>query len=887
MPALEAYQFLTKSMVDLWSGLIRRAHDAKRDFNTRGAQVEAFYSGGAGFMWNDNYISRFLGGAPGFSPPKFKITFAKAFEFVAVMGPMLFWQLADRKVRPYESMHLDPAVLAGPDPRYNQLLDALAQQQAMEDARHQMRAQVQERILNWLPREQPSGGLTAHADLAVFEALLKGAGFLLTHPYKFPGSDRTMVGSYRISCDDVLVDPDCRSPLWDDAGWIAIRHGSKWWELERYFELPPGTLKPYATKSSAAAKAYADSRELSPLQRAKSQGKDIVEWYEVYSRSGVGSRIGVGGKSAPEVPQEFDDVAGDFVYLCICPSCPYPLNLPSGMLAHPAEEEGDPGTDEWLRAQLAWPTEYWRDNKWPVSMLSFYPHSADSPWPEPPLSPAIGELTVLNIFISSYVQTVYDNSQQLIAVFEGNATKVKEVLSVSKSPAVVEMNKGIDKSINDVIQFMKRPEVNSDVPRVMDFILKLIERRVMPDMLYGEGGGEANSRSATEYQGRMQSVNIRPDYMRKRVAAWMTEVAEKELFAVYTHMTTEDVAPQLGPFGAMVWEQLVVNEDPEVVLRSSDCYIEASQLARPTKERDAEMLQQLNQYLSPILAGHGAQTGDWRPFNGFLKAFGAAANIDVADFLLPEQQGGDPEAEAAMQQAQQEIQQQSQQLEMARQQAEVSKVQAEAQRAAAEAQAVAAKLQIAMQDSETKRMAAVGRGQAAAQEQQFRLTKAVQDAGLKRQAAEHAAVLKQQQAEHAMQLKERDAELRGAIAEHGAALKERDAEARAEVVDAQAAAKSHAMQMSQAMQAQQLAANQQRQMQDANQRASAARQQLLFDLLAKHQQMQHSAESHRLQLGVDAQRAAQEAQRSNMITQNRLLMDAAKADMRRTRSQGE
>ncbi len=870
-----------KPVVTVWSDLIRSAHAAKEEFTQLGKQVEFFYSGTSGFMWRTPYAGTYMK-AEGVKPPMFKIEFNKAYEYIALMWPMLFWQMAARKVKPATAMEFDDAMsLAGNDPAMQQMVSMLMDEQATMDVKSSMRARVQERVLNLLPRLQPYGGLEQHAGMAVFDALLKGAGFLTTESYRFPGSDKTLVGSFYLDCDRVLVDPDCKDPLWAQAGWIAIRHEWRPDECDRHFNLPEGTCQQFAKKETAGAQSVNNPKPNGPGPNvAEPAAKNVVVWYEIFSKGGMGNRF-IGRN---KIASELEEIGGDYVYLCICEDAPWPLNF-SGLemqaldhIDNPIEDE-----DEWARSKLAWPTPYWRHNQWPINKLMFYPAGTRKAWPLPPLSPAIGEMTVVNILMSVYTELGFKSKDQILGVLEGFLSEdiqAQLVNGAAQNPILIKIKSELAKSVQEVISFIQRPGVNGDIIQVINFLFGLIEQRTgMSPVLYGQGG-DTNSRSATEYTGRRETVNIRPDFMRKRVGDWMSETAAKELFAVCQHMTSDDVASDLGPLWTLAWNLLVENEDPDTVLRSCECWVEASEIGRPTKERDAQMLGQLQQYLLPILSGHGAQTGNWEPYNAFIEAYGVASNLDIQACKIPTQQPDPSQAATA---------QQSQQMEAMRLQAEIAKINAEARRAEMEGQALLVKSQVAMQDSQTKAVQAQNGGQDKQQEFNFRLRKAEQDASLKMSLAQQSAALKQQAAEHAAGLRERAAELQGAQAEHTTSLRERDAEARAMAAEAATHAKLDGLTMAQAAQQQsqqdQQVAAVERHQQTMAERQAMARQKLMTDLLARHQQMQLANDAHEQQMGMEQDRAQQEAQRSNMINSQRLLMSAAEAAIRSQRSQ--
>lgn len=862
----DRFHFLTAPIVKVWEGLLRRGMDAKKDFELRCEQIEQFYSGAADFMWSPKYMNKFMGGTTGLVPPKFQICMNKASEFIDVMKPMLFWQMADRKVRPHRTLQLDPLALFGirmppegqqPDPSTQQLLEyasGLAAQQAEQDAKNVARAEVLEHMLNYFQREQPGGGLSNHINVCLDEALLYGCAFLATESYRFPKSDKTLVKSVRIPVKDVLVDPDCTDPLWLDAKWIAIRHEWSFVETERYFGLPPGSLRNYGTKMTSGA-GWQRGSGLPPTQMRDNK-KDLIEWYEVFSRAGCGNELaGVRQEIEPEFDAALD---GNCAYLCIAKGCPFPLNLPSGeLIGGKFSDEQQAGTEpvgapvEWVTNQLRWPTEYWRDDKWPVSKLVFKPHSSSGLWPEPPLAPAIGELTCLNILVSAYVQSTYDNKTSLCAVIKGAVDNIKEVMNGSVPFFEVNPNAAgmVNDSIKSMIQFMERPEINRDVPATISFLMQLIEQRTgMSPRLYGANSGAA-PRSATESEALQGSVNLRPQYMQRRCAEWMSAVADLEVFCSWSHVQADDIADVLGPLGAEAWRMLVTEESEEVILRGSKCYVEASEMSRPSKENDRALLDRMAQTIVPILAGYGAQTGDYAPLNGWFKAVGDASEIDVAKFLIPPQ----------------EPDQQAQQMQQATAAATLQKLQAETAKLQADAQATAATAQAAGMD-----------GQNAQQQRMLDFQLKQADAATKQELAQHDAQLRAASAEHDMSLKQQDAALKQQTAMAGLAISAQEAQLKA-------ASTQQDMQLKAAQAAQDADLKQQEfqfgvatkageaQM-TAAQREQSARQDMILNMLKARQGMDAAAATHEQSLDHNEQKLQDSIRLKNITAAHSMLM---------------
>lgn len=718
-PLAGGYTNLTRPIVDVWKGLLNRAKLAKQRFNDRADQIMTFYSGGPGAMWKPDFLTRFMGGAQSIIAPKFKITSNAAYENVALYLPLIFWEMAARKVRPNRSMQLDYRILAGGNPEAEAYYEQVAQQQAMQDERSHQRAQILEHCLNYFQEEQPWGGLEGASSTAIFEMLTKGAGFLRTEAYQFPFSDRTLVGSFFESVDNILVDGDCMDPLWESAQWIAIRHQTPIRETEEHFGAEEGAYTEFATMTSNNA-AYQVAQGAGPGKTVYVD-RNVIEWYEIFSRAGFGNRLT--GKPVPQIAPNFDEARGavdvggrlvkdTFVYLCICPKAPYPLNLPSAAFATMEPEE--------VKARTDWPTEYWRDNKWPIEMLFQHPHTGTSAWPEANMAPALGELACLNILMSAWIQQAYEGKQLVGAYWKGAISNIEDLKAgmttwVELNPEFEAGVPGAKRGIDDVLSWLKRPELNKDLPAAIEFVGNMIKKRTgLMDEMYGQSSG-AEPRSAAAYEGKMNTVNIRPEYLQKRVAAWQSAIADKEVFCMYTHVDgARDLPEQLGPLGVAAYRELITNEAPEHILHGSKSIVEASGIRRPNKAKDMADLTGLQQYLLPILSEWMFQNNDPGPMNAFLKDIENAGEMDL-NIEFPEPQPPD-ESAVAMQQAQ-----------LAELQAKAQKLGADAEKSHADAQSSLMQAQTSQQDAQTK-MAVAQHG-----------------AQIKQQTAEHAAALKQQQ----------------------------------------------------------------------------------------------------------------------------------------------
>ena len=152
-----------KSLVDGWIGILDRAKEEKRAFNTVADQCVKFAGGksNSGFMWKAAYKDKFLG--KGIASPKFEVTLMKGFEYLSIFGPLLYWSYPFRKVASNREIQIDHTALAGNDPQRQMFYEQLAGQQNQEDDRNDIRNKLYETVLNYCQREQYGGGLATHS----------------------------------------------------------------------------------------------------------------------------------------------------------------------------------------------------------------------------------------------------------------------------------------------------------------------------------------------------------------------------------------------------------------------------------------------------------------------------------------------------------------------------------------------------------------------------------------------------------------------------------------------------------------------------------------------------------------------------------------------------
>lgn len=650
----QQYEFLLP-MVTGWLGKVSQAVQARKEFDDVARQCEGFFSGATGFMWEEAYRGKYLGGV---LSPRFKITLAKAFELVALFGPTLYWQNPQRSVRPRPQIQWTPDVFGDPEDPESQMLFQMAQmeqqQRMSEDA---IRSQLLEQYLNYTPDEQPGGGLARQAELALTESLVAGRGVLWLEPYRMPGSSKTLTGGFWGSHKYLLVDPDAKS--FDQAWWIARMHVEPAWQVERRFQLPKDTVK--STLESATARGEGQSDEMREFHRSAGKTNDLCVWYEIFSKMGVGARLV--GVTTP-LKEAFDRVVGDFAYLAISPGTPYPLNAPQHRVRQ--------ADDESVRRMFRWPAEYWKDRRWPCAVLDYY-EKPNSAWPIAPLAPGLGELTYMNVFISHIAARVWSSSRDFIAVLESASKYVESELKSGQDLSIIKLPQ-VHKDISSVVQFLQQPQMNADVWKVMEAVMDMFERRVgLNEILYGLNPGGVQSRTATDFEGKRQMATIRIDFMGKKVENWMTEVADMEKFAASWFVRGRDVEGLFGQVGAGLWDRYISAEDPEEVVRQMRANVEANSARKPNKQRDAQNINTVLPVLFPELSKHADVTTDTTAINALIRQWGEAIEQPTGELMLGPRTPAPPPPEIA------EAQQQMQEAEQAKQQAELEKKQLEVQ----------------------------------------------------------------------------------------------------------------------------------------------------------------------------------------------------------------
>jgi len=626
----------------IWTERIRAAENAKHRFNAVAKICNDFYQSEKGFMWSDKQY--FNGSLP---KPRFKVTIAKAFEFVSIYAPHLFWQYANRKVFSQRQLELTPELFGDPNDQMaqafgEQVMLAEAKKKAVSDFGNDMMSIY----LNWSQREQP-GTLIVHGQDAVTEALIKGMGLLWPETYTPPGSQSLYTKLNYDTVDNLLIDPDCKDALWESAGYIICRHTNPIWEVERKFGLPRGALEGKGQTESAELKARKEGNHATKDDKTF----DCITWYEIWSKVGVGPRT---QQLNHHMIDMFDDRVGDYAYLCVAPGVPFPLNAPPENFFSP-----NPAMDEDVKNMFKWRcrgfgSEFpcYMDGRWPVAPLKFNT-LLGSPWPLAPLAPGLGELMAINVITASYLDSAWSNRQQILAYMGSAADELEEALNSDSALAKVKLNDNIRDNINGVIQFLNRPNANTDQLQALEMLSQNFNRRVgLNELQYGETTTQV--RVASDGRAKQEAVSIRPQKMSGDVARWLTDGSQLEMFLAAMHVEGPDLTHLLGDWASQQWDAIFGEMDLNVLMRECKATVEASEVQRPNKERDTANTQALLQYILPMAQQYAQEVGDATPLNDYLELVGESMDMAQPPIQFPPwQPQPDPQQQAIAQAAQQ------------------------------------------------------------------------------------------------------------------------------------------------------------------------------------------------------------------------------------------
>ena len=617
-----------RQLVRTWTKKFEAAIKYKKPFADDAKEAAMFFDGDHNWMWKDSYARGEKGYNSSIAPPAFRMQVNKVFELIEIFGAVIYHRNPVRTVTLYKQPDLPPdayglpADMAMLTPEQTQLM-GVAQADAQARTSRDVARQLLESYLNYTPNELD---LKRQAKKFVNEGLMKGMGVLWPELIEIEASGSEpirMVGSFYDSVDNLLIDPDFDNM--DDMLWCARRCIRPLEEVAVEYQIPEEDLARHLD-GNTEIKADNEPRN---TKKKSGQTQRLVTYYKVWSKCGAGDRF----KDAPKESRGVFDSLGKYCYLVICEGVDYPLNLPPAVM----QEEPDPqtGIPQSVMLGMAWPVPYYLDPRgWPFVPLAFHPKPGYA-WPISHIKPAVAELRMLNWGMSFLASRIATSCETIIAVQKAADQEFKDQLLAPSEGGfkIIELAELLGRRVEDVISTFQLPQVTKDLWDILTAVAdQFAQRTGLTELAYGYTRNQF--RSAAEATIKQENVSVRPDNMANDLEDAMSTLARREALAARWLLEPKDVAPVLGPMGAIAWEQHVAKRDLVSLTRDFLFRVEAGSARKPNKASRVEQMTLAIQTLGPILAPL-ASGGVVGPFNALMRDWAMSLDIDATPYLIP------------------------------------------------------------------------------------------------------------------------------------------------------------------------------------------------------------------------------------------------------------
>jgi hypothetical protein len=580
-------------LCERWLAKIELARQLKEErFGCYAKESYAFFNGPSLHMF-DKFRSDNKGLLGEQLNPTFKMSVNRIFEAVALYGPAL--------VQDYPQITVEPVKRpwALPD-------------DPMEAAK--MRCAAYKQYLgNWV---QVEGEKKDESRLVITEAIVKGMGLMWTEMYQPPGSSYAYPRSSFVSVDRLLVDPDATH----QAGiqWIALRHVEPVHVVETKFNLKPGSLKGHMQSGDGQTSTFGQQ----DATRGFGQSYDLIEYYDIYSKSGFGEKLKKDSSSF--LPDIDTDQFGDFCRIVVAKGCKYPLNLsPDAMHMQSMEPS----------SAVSWPIPYWMDGGWPYTPLGFI-QDPNSVWPVGICKNGLGYLKFINWCMSFLADRIAGSANVYMAMQKHAAKDIKDQLVGQYGPIkVIELEQAAGKNINEVISILAAPNAEYETWKMIEEASERFDKSTgLTDIMYAATGG---MRTATEADVKSRMSSIRPDDMAATTDDFLSKVAKKEIQALCWAGQPEFFQSHLGPEAAMDFMEYLSSSPPDAVVREYYYRVASDSVRRPNKAAKRKDMVELVQQIIPGILQFAAM-GMTGPWNGLMQAMGDSYDLDSTPFMVPE-----------------------------------------------------------------------------------------------------------------------------------------------------------------------------------------------------------------------------------------------------------
>ena len=679
-----------------WLKKIELAAKYKFDRFTKYADAASkYYDGGNNWMWSEEQVrsstSGFLDENSNTSLPMFRMTVNRAFEAVALFGPALYHQNPNIMVTSHPAPEITPEAL-GVDPSDEQAVQFFQQMLGAEQSRQNIRkchASLMQTYLNWLQLETDK---KTQSRRAINEAIIKGMSTLWPEVYTPPGSEIKFPRSLYVSIDDIQLDPDAK--YWEDIQWVARRCVHPVNKVEDEYGLPRGSLKGHLQSSEAQGDTFGSVTERPERERRERDGlgrtHDMIEYWKIYSKNGFGNHLSRTSDTS-DVYSKYDFTQfGPFNYIVVAKGVPFPLNCPSNKLA---EEEF-----EQIFERVQWPIPFWSDPNcdggWPFTRIYFY-ETPETYWPMSLFKPAMGELRFINWCMSFLADKVAQSATTYLGVLKAAGGEIKKQLNGPAQPyRVLEISEVTGKKLSECIDFIQAPNFQIDIWNMVSQVNDMIDKRTgLTELIYGLSSRQI--RSAREADIREGNISIRPDDMASRTEDFLSNTAAKEMQIARWVCDGVDVQGSLGPIGSNIWDEQILTENYDALVRDYSFRVEAGSARKPNKNTRVDTLTQFGQTVMGMLEAMAMQ-GNVQPWNAYAADMAKALDLDPEPYLL---QPPEPQEGPTPEQQQMELEQAKAQMKM---QIDQMKLQIDQQKMQLDQQAAMAKLAIQEEAAQAK-----------------------------------------------------------------------------------------------------------------------------------------------------------------------------------------
>lgn len=661
---MDQTEYPLKSLVDGWHKLIGRSLKHKaRVFQDDADDCMRFFNGHKDDFWGQDFAKSPRGyidqGAAVMPCPEFQMVLMKVAEMVQLFGPALYATNPTSVIEPKQYPEVPPEVLGinPQDPMGAMQYQALMGQHNQSVLIKSTAGKVLEKIINYYQRELNK---KTHARRIVDEALITGLGCGWTELYYPENGGPPMVGTFYDPCSRLAKDPDAE--VEEEVMWKARKRRMSARKCAHRYEGDEEEFRRHCKFESVTSQAISDDEENGNWNRKTGQSNDVMEYWELYSKMGMGDRI-------PGVPKGIRgafEKFGDYCYLAICKDVPYPLNLHPGRTKKFSADELLKFTD--------WPIPFYDDNSWPVSELSFH-RVPGQVWPMSHATPGLGELKWLTWAYSFLASKVRSSCGTMIACLKEAGDDIVKAMREGHDNKIAMLETILDKNIGDIVQFIQQPPFHGDIWKVVAAVQeKLDERWGTAEVLYGMGTG--HDRSAAESRIKNDNAGARIADMRTCTEEWLEEVNTKEALATIWMNEPDHVLPIVGPAGAAVFRDHLKTIPLDQVSREYTFNVLPGSTARKTKQAQLDDMLAVTERMSGP-AQQLAVNGMPQPWNAMVEdlcdAMGMAPE-KYRRYLVQPPPPPDPSQDPAV-----IAEQQKQQTEAMKAQAEFAKQQLEAE----------------------------------------------------------------------------------------------------------------------------------------------------------------------------------------------------------------